>query len=97
MGISEMPATFGMAFVWDAPTTGSFWMKDTLIPLSIAFVDADGRVVTIREMTPCVADPCAQYEATDPYVMAVEANAGWYDEHGIVVGDHAVLREAGCV
>ena len=96
MGVSDLPANQGMAFVWNAPTDASFWMKDTLIPLSIAFVDASRHVVTIHEMTPCTADPCDTYEASTPYVMAVEANAGWFDEHGIEVGDGAVLREAGC-
>jgi len=96
MGVTDMPANQGMAFVWDAPTDASFWMKDTLIPLSIAFVDASRHVVTIHEMTPCTIDPCDTYEASAPYVMAVEANAGWFGEHGIEVGDGAVFREAGC-
>jgi uncharacterized membrane protein (UPF0127 family) len=97
MGITDLPANQGMAFVWGGPTDASFWMKDTLIPLSIAFVDDSRHVVTIQEMTPCTVDPCDTYEASTPYVMAVEANAGWFGEHGIEVGDGAVLREAGCV
>ena len=97
MGVTELSANRGMAFVWGAPTDGSFWMKDTLIPLSIAFVDEGGRIVTILEMTPCAAEPCDTYEASAPYVMAVEANAGWYDGHGIVVGDPAELQEARCL
>jgi uncharacterized membrane protein (UPF0127 family) len=95
MGVTSLPPDEGMAFVWSGPTTGSFWMKNTLIPLSIAFIDEDGRVVTIREMTPCAADPCPTYGASGPYVLAVEANAGWYADHGIRVGDEASLENPG--
>lgn len=94
MGVTKLPEDHGMAFVYDEPSTGTFWMKDTLIPLSIAFVGADGRIVTIREMTPCEADPCPTYGADAPYVLAVEADAGWYDSNGIAVGDRAELGEA---
>jgi uncharacterized membrane protein (UPF0127 family) len=96
MGVTDLPADEGMAFTWDAPTTTTFWMKDTLIPLSIAIVDETGRVITIEEMTPCAADPCDTYEPSGPYVMAVEANTGWFADNGIEVGDRADLREAAC-
>lgn len=96
MGVASLPPNQGMAFVWDAPTEGTFWMKDTLIPLSIAFVGQDGRVVTIRDMSPCEADPCTTYAATAPYTWAVEANAGWFERHGVEVGDEASLRYAMC-
>lgn len=95
MGVEELAHDDGMAFVFDEPTETSFWMKDTLIPLSIAFVDAADRVVTILEMTPCVADPCPKYGATEPYVLAVEANEGWFDAHGVEVGDEARLQGSG--
>ena len=56
MGVTSLPADEGMAFDFgDRPQTGEFWMKDTIIPLSIAFVD-DGTIVTILEMEPCDAD-----------------------------------------
>ncbi|MEP6972541.1 MAG: DUF192 domain-containing protein [Actinomycetota bacterium] len=97
MGVTTLGADDGMAFRWDSSTTGSFWMKDTLIPLSIAFVDEGGRVISIQEMTPCTADPCDTYEASGPYVMAIEANTGWFDDHAIVVGDPAVFQMTGCV
>ena len=48
---TSLPDRTGMAFVFDEPSSGSFWMKDTLIPLSIAFVDANGLIVGIKEMT----------------------------------------------
>ncbi len=85
--MTTLPADDGMAFVWTAPTASTFWMKDTLIPLSIAFVDADGKIVSISDMQPCDADPCPTYASAAPYTMAVEANAGWFADHGIGTED----------
>jgi uncharacterized membrane protein (UPF0127 family) len=95
MGVEHLGQHEGMAFVFDEPTTGSFWMKDTLIPLSIAFVDGSGTIVTVREMEPCTSDPCPTYGADAPYVLAVEANAGFFERTGVGVGDRAELEEAG--
>jgi hypothetical protein len=89
--VADLPDDEGMAFVWDAPTTARFWMKDTRIPLAIAFVGSDGRIVTILEMTPCGADPCETYGAAEPYTLAIEANQGWFAGHGVAVGDIASL------
>ena len=92
MGIQDLPADQGMAFVWPEPTGGTFWMKDTLIPLSIAFVDEDGIVIDVLDMQPCDTDPCPAYGVEEPYVLAVEANLGWFDDHGVGAGDRAELR-----
>jgi uncharacterized membrane protein (UPF0127 family) len=94
MQVRDLPADEGMAFVWGAPVESTFWMKDTLIPLSIAFIDAEGRILTLSDMEPCRADPCPTYAARGPFVMAVEANRGYFDEAGIAEGDR-VLLEAG--
>jgi hypothetical protein len=91
MGRTSLPPDAGMAFVWPGPTSGSFWMKDTRIPLSIAFWDADGRIVAILDMEPCPADPCPTYDPGVEFAGAVEANQGFFEEHGIRIGDHARL------
>ena len=91
MGVTDLPENHGMAFRWDAPTEATFWMKDTLIPLSIAFVGEDGTVIAVREMAPCTADPCTTYGADGPYTMAIEANANWFEDHGIAVGDRVTF------
>jgi uncharacterized protein len=93
MGVEELPADQGMAFVWEEPHTGSFWMKDTLIPLSIAFWDTDGRVIAILDMEPCTTETCPQYGPDAPFIGAVEANLGWFEDHGVAVGDHVELEE----
>ena len=97
MGVESLGEDRGMAFVYDDPTTGSFWMKDTLIPLSIAFVAGD-RIVAIEEMTPCESDPCPTWDSGGAaYTLAIEANAGWFTAHGIAVGDRATLERIGDV
>ena len=93
MGVEHLPADQGMAFVWDEPRDGSFSMKDTLIPLSIAFWDTDGRVIAVLDMQPCTIEDCPTYGPGEPYIGAVEANLGWFDEHGVAVGDHVELEE----
>ena len=92
MGVEELPDDQGMAFVWDEPVQSTFWMKDTLIPLTVAFVDDSGRVIGTRDMQPCPEEPCPSYGVDEPYVLAVEANLGWFEEHGIRPGDRAELR-----
>jgi len=93
MGVETLPQDEGMAFVWDEPYSGSFWMKDTLIPLSIAFWDTDGRVIAILDMQPCDGEPCPTYGPGEPFIGAVEANLGWFTEHGVELGDHVELEE----
>lgn len=87
MGVTSLGADEGMVFEFPEPTVGSFWMKDTLIPLSIAFIDEHDRVVTVLEMEPCTEEPCPTYSPDGPYVLAVEAHAGWFGEHGVEEGD----------
>jgi len=93
MGRIELPSDQGMAFVFDGPSTSQFWMKDTLIPLSIAFWDAGNRVVAILDMPPCRADPCPTYGPHRPYVGAVEAKLGYFDDQGVEVGDRVRLTQ----
>jgi uncharacterized protein len=85
----------GMVFLFgdvaDGPVTSAFWMKDTLIPLSIAFWDEGGRIVGIRDMDPCTADPCPTYSSPKPYIGALEANEGFFTEHGVTTGDRIEL------
>jgi uncharacterized protein len=96
MGRESMPSDAGMLFVFETPTIGGFWMKDTLIPLSIAFIDEDGQVLQILDMQPCTADPCEIYtpDPGAPYLYALEANLGYFDDHGIGPGWSVDLENA---
>lgn len=78
MFVTDLGAPVGMAFVWDRPTTGNFYMFQTPTPLEIAWF-ADGAYVARTEMEPCVeTDPslCQLYGPLDPYDLALEVFAG---------------------
>lgn len=77
----------GMVFQFPSDSQGGFWMKNTLIPLSIAFYDAGGTIVDILDMEPCEADPCTVYSPDAPYRGALEVNQGAFAAWGIEVGD----------
>jgi uncharacterized protein len=87
MEVPDLPAGTGMLFTFDEDRSGGFWMKDTLVPLDIAFVDSDGEVVAILAMEPCETDPCEVYEPDAIYRTALEVPQGWFAAHGIAVGD----------
>ncbi len=93
-GVTSLPQDYGMAFLYAQPTTGAFWMKDTLVPLSIAFAGSDGTIMAIQEMTPCSADPCRTYMSPGPYTLAIEANPRWFLSNHILVGDSAAMAAA---
>ncbi|HXF73838.1 MAG TPA: DUF192 domain-containing protein [Actinomycetota bacterium] len=95
MGVRRLPGDGGMAFLFERPTRGPFWMKDTPLPLSIAFWDRAGRVVAILDMEPCRSDPCPLYRPGVAYVGAVEMRQGWFEEHGVEVGDAVELQLEG--
>ena len=93
MNRESLPADEGMFFVFPEEQRGSgFWMKNTLIPLSVAVADADGRITRILDMEPCTADPCEIYDP-GPFVTALEANQGAFERWGVEVGDHMELQE----
>ncbi|MEO0081678.1 MAG: DUF192 domain-containing protein [candidate division WOR-3 bacterium] len=75
----------GMLFVFEDTAPRSFWMKNTWIPLSIAFIDENRIITDIMEMTP--EDTTTRYASSRPVVWALEMNAGWFQSHGIRPGD----------
>ena len=89
MGRTSLDDDAGMLFVWPEDASSSFHMKDTLIPLSIAFIAADGTVLRILDMEPCTADPCPTYDPRTSYRMALEVNNGAFTRLGIQEGDRA--------
>ncbi|MGB8712652.1 MAG: DUF192 domain-containing protein [Onishia taeanensis] len=92
MGREQLGADAGMLFVYERPQSpdSGFWMYRTLIPLDIAFIDSNGRIAAIRQMTPCgseVSGDCRAYRAGVAYIAALEVNAGYFAKRGIGVGD----------
>jgi uncharacterized protein len=87
----SLAADAGMVFLYNGPSTGGFWMKNTLIPLDIAFFDVRGRVVRTLRMTPCKADPCKVYSPGVSYRGALEVNAGSFRRWNLKRGDTIVV------
>lgn len=87
MEVEDLPDGTGMLFVYPEDHQRSFWMKNTLVPLDIAFIDEDGQILQILTMEPCEADPCPTYVAEATYRDALEVPAGWFARAGIDVGD----------
>ena len=79
----DMPQQEGMLFVFDAPATQCFWMKNTLLPLTAAFVADDGRIVNLVDMQPQTTDSHCSEEAVR-YVL--EMNQGWFAKKNIKIG-----------
>jgi len=75
MNRAEVPEGTGMLFMFPRPTRGGFWMKNTLIGLHILFIRG-GRVVEIRNMQPCTADPCPLTTPAEDYDQALEVPLG---------------------
>jgi uncharacterized membrane protein (UPF0127 family) len=74
----------GMLFLFPAPQRVSFWMKDASIPLSIAFIQSDGKIIQIRPMQPYDETPVPSLSDTVAYALLV--NQGWFERHGISAG-----------
>jgi uncharacterized protein len=88
----SLPDDQGMVFIFFRDTKGPFWMKNTLIPLSIAFFDVDGKIVKILDMEPCEADPCPTYDPGVSYRGALEVNQGAFERWAVEVGDFIRLN-----
>ena len=81
---TELAENAGMLFVFDREAPRSFWMRNTLIPLSIAYIAADGRIVDIQDMQPLDE---TSHPSPEPAQYALEVNQGFFAERGIDVGD----------
>jgi len=79
----EMPQHEGMLFAFEAPATQCFWMKNTILPLTAAFVADDGTIVNLADMKPQTTDP---HCSTKPVRYVLEMNQGWFAKKGIKAG-----------
>ena len=79
----------GMIFLFKDERLQSFWMKNTLIDLSIAFVDSNWKIVDIREMQ---ANDLTPVVSNKPALYAIEANKNWFSHHNINVGDTIKIK-----
>lgn len=83
MNRSSLPPDHGMLFVFDEVGMPCFWMKNTPLPLSIAFIDSQGVIVNIADMQPHSLDG---HCPTGPIVYALEMQQGWFQQHQVQAG-----------
>lgn len=79
----EMPQSEGMLFVFEQAATQCFWMKNTVLPLTAAFVADDGTIVNLADMKPQTTD---SHCSTQPVRYVLEMNQGWFGKKGIKAG-----------
>jgi uncharacterized membrane protein (UPF0127 family) len=79
----DLPQQEGMLFVFETPQSQCFWMKNTLLPLTAAFVADDGRIVNLADMTPQTLD---SHCSDKPVRFVLEMNQGWFQKKGLKAG-----------
>lgn len=98
MGVTDLGPADGMMFLYQSPSTGTYWMRDTPMPLSIAFLSG-GVFVSSTDMAPCLDSPeagCPVYGAAGPFTAAVEVPTGQLDELGIAEGSQVEVLTTPC-
>jgi uncharacterized membrane protein (UPF0127 family) len=80
---ADMPTHEGMLFVFEQPNVQCFWMKNTLLPLTAAFVADDGTIVNLADMKPQTTD---SHCSTQPVRFVLEMNQGWFAKKGLKAG-----------
>ncbi len=88
MGRTSLAEDAGMLFVFEQEEQLSFWMKNTLIPLSVAFINGERLIVDIQDMQPLDETP---HLSAEPARYALEVNQGFFEERGVMVGDRVEL------
>jgi uncharacterized membrane protein (UPF0127 family) len=88
MGPTKLPKDEGMLFVYRREEILSFWMKNTTLPLSIAFINKKGIITQIEKMEPLKTDSVRSVERS---LYALEVNRGWFTKNNINVGDKVKL------
>jgi len=84
---TSLASDAGMLFVFELDEIHSFWMKNTLIPLDIIWLDADSRIIGFQEnVPPCTTALCPLFSINRPSRMVLETNAGFVAENGVQIG-----------
>lgn len=88
MNRDSLPEGQGMLFVFQEGERSGFWMKDTRIPLSVAFIAGDGTILDIQDMEPYSLDI---HNTDKPYMYGLEVNQGWFQQHRVEIGNLVLL------
>jgi uncharacterized protein len=89
-GRTKLAEDAGMVFIFNPPEKVVFWMDETLIPLSIAFMDGTGRIMQIEDMEPMTR---TEHPSASEVTYTLEVNQGWFERHGVKVGDVVDLSQ----
>ncbi|MEM4263449.1 MAG: DUF192 domain-containing protein [Candidatus Woesearchaeota archaeon] len=82
----------GMLFVFEEEKAPSFWMKNTLIPLDMIFINSENKIVDILLAEPCKKDPCRSYTPKADAKYVLEVNAGFSERHNANIGDEVSIK-----
>lgn len=96
MGVTDLGPAVGMVFTYDEPRTTAFTMRNTPMPLSIAFFDRDGRYLDAFDMEPCTDEPCPRYETPSGFTVAIEVPLGALDHLAIGPDARLVVTADAC-
>ncbi len=90
MGRETLCDNCGMLFVFEEEVEGGFWMKDTYVSLSIAFISESGTIMDIQHMVP---ETTEVHRPEEPYRFALEVNRGFFEDNDIMLGDNVVIPD----
>ncbi|MBC8495201.1 DUF192 domain-containing protein [archaeon] len=88
----ELGEYSGMLFIFPDEIERTFWMKNTLIPLDMIFIDSNMKIVKIVQAKPCIKDPCEHYPSERAAMYVLEVNKGFSESHGIKEGNIVLIR-----
>lgn len=83
----RLDETAGMLFIFDDERYQTFWMKNTLIPLDIIFINSNFEIVDVKNAVPCKESPCALYKSSKPAKYVLEVNGNFTVRNSIKIGD----------
>ena len=83
----------GMLFIFDDNDYQTFWMKNTLIPLNIIFIDKDLKIIDIKPAVPCFKDPCILYKSSTPVKYVLEVDGNFTIRNSIKIGDIIIIKQ----
>jgi hypothetical protein len=96
MFVTDLGVADAMAFRYPDAHPGTFWMKNTVMPLSIAFYAPDGGFLDSFDMSPCTSDPCPNYPTPTDFLIAIEVPQGDLDAIGLTPGSTFELLDLPC-
>lgn len=83
----------GMLFVFDEEGNQPFWMKNTMIPLDMIFIDKNFKIIDIKNVFPCDVEPCTLYKSPMPALYVLEVDSNFTVRNNIKVGDKIIFKQ----